>query len=158
MDIAIVRRGGAAPSTGFDHRTSATPGEASSGWRPVTRKATAVDRPRCVQCRNPIKEHQAAVGPREGDRTFHEDCWTASHPVPAPAAADVPVDAVEVVAVEAVVEQRVPEASPDARVPEPSSEQREYEERIASGGLAALLSPYVSGLPAQRETTESVPA
>lgn len=117
-----------------------------------------MDRPRCVQCRNPIKEHQAAVGPREGDRTFHEDCWKASHPEPAPAAVDIPVGAVEVVAVEAVVEQRVPEAARDAQVPESSSEQRAYEERIASGGLAALLSPYVSGMPAQRATTESVPA
>ena len=122
-----------------------------------------MDRPRCVQCRNPIKEHQAAVGPGEGDRTFHEDCWKASHPEPAPAAVDVPADAVdvvaaEVVAVEAVVEQRVPEAAPDAHVPEPSSEQRDYEQRIASGGLAALLSPYVSGMPAQRATTESVSA
>ncbi len=121
-----------------------------------------MDRPRCVQCRNPIKEHQAAVGPREGDRTFHEDCWKASHPEPAPAAVDVPVvaeaAAVETVAAEAVVEQRLPETAPDARVPEPTSEQRDYEQRIASGGLAALLSPYVSGMPAQRATTESVPA
>lgn len=116
-----------------------------------------MDRPRCVQCRNPIKEHQAAVGPREGDRTFHEDCWKASHSEPAAAAVDVPVVAVEA-AVEAVVEQRVPEAARDARVQEPSSEQRDYEERIASGGLAALLSPYVSSLPAQRATTQSVPA
>lgn len=112
-----------------------------------------MDRPRCVQCRNPIKEHQAAVGPREGDRTFHEDCWKASQPEPGPAPADVPV-----VAVETVVEQRVPEAAPDTHVPEPSSEQRAYEERIASGGLAALLSPYVSSMPAQRATTESVSA
>ena len=111
-----------------------------------------MDRPRCVQCRNPIKEHQAAVGPREGDRTFHEDCWTASHTEAVPAAADAPV------AAETVVEQRVPEAARDAGVPEPTSEQRDYEQRIASGGLAALLSPYVSGMPAQRATTESVPA
>ena len=112
-----------------------------------------MDRPRCVQCRNPIKEHQAAVGPREGDRTFHADCWKASHPEPAPAAVDVPVAGVET-----VVEQRLPETAPDSGVPKPSSEQRDYEERIASGGLAALLSPYVSGMPAQRATTESVPA
>lgn len=121
-----------------------------------------MDRPRCVQCRNPIKEHQAAVGPKEGDRTFHEDCWTASHPEAAPAAADAPVVAAAadapVVAVETVVEQRVPDAARDAGVPERTSEQRDYEQRIASGGLAALLSPYVSGMPAQRDTTESVPA
>lgn len=40
--------------------------------------------------------------------------------------------------------------------------QRDYEERIASQGLAALLSPYVSKVPEQRATAspsnESVPA
>lgn len=38
--------------------------------------------------------------------------------------------------------------------------QRDYEERIATQGLAALLSPYVSKVPEQRATvaSESVPA
>jgi hypothetical protein len=37
-------------------------------------------------------------------------------------------------------------------------EQRAYQERIASGGLAALLSPYVSVLPHQRGNSTAVPA
>lgn len=39
--------------------------------------------------------------------------------------------------------------------------QKDYEQRIASQGLAALLSPYVSGVPEQRGTdapNRSVPA
>ena len=56
-------------------------------------------------------------------------------------------------AVEPVVEPVVKQ-----RIPQPSSEQRDYEQRIASDGLAALLSPYVSGLPVQRATAETVPA
>jgi len=141
----------------------------------VTRKATAVERPRCVHCRNPIKDHQAAVGPHEGDRTFHEDCWKAAHPEAVPSAVDRPVVVAEQRS-EPVLEQAAgpaagqavePAAEPDEpaaeqvaeqRRPEPSSEQRDYEKRIASDGLAALLSPYVSGLPAQRATTESIPA
>jgi hypothetical protein len=123
-----------------------------------------VERPRCVHCRNPIKEHQSAVGPEEGDRTFHEDCWTAAHPGVAPAGAapvatPVTDEADETTAVAAgqLVEQRTPECAAPA-VPEPSSEQRDYEQRIADGGLAALLSPYVCGLPAQRHGAESIPA
>jgi hypothetical protein len=138
----------------------------------VTRKATAVERPRCVHCRNPIKDHQAAVGPHEGDRTFHEDCWKAAHPEAVPSAVDRPVVLAEQRS-EPVLEQAAapvagqaaePAAEPvvepvvEQRRPEPSSEQRDYEKRIASDGLAALLSPYVSGLPAQRATTESIPA
>lgn len=34
-----------------------------------------MDRPRCQHCRNPIKDHQAATGPAEGERSYHEDCW-----------------------------------------------------------------------------------
>lgn len=109
---------------------------------PVTRKATAVERPRCNHCRNPIKEHHAAL--TDGDGSFHEDCWKSTHPDHTPPVADVPEGAAE-----QVVEQSAPE---------PSSEQRDYEQRIASGGLAALLSPYVSGLPAQRNSTQSIPA
>jgi hypothetical protein len=41
----------------------------------VGRKAHAVERLRCVHCRNPIKPHQQVAGPESGDRTFHEDCW-----------------------------------------------------------------------------------
>jgi hypothetical protein len=37
-----------------------------------------MERPRCVQCRNPIKDHQASVG--EGDQRFHEDCWSVARP------------------------------------------------------------------------------
>jgi hypothetical protein len=37
-----------------------------------------VERPRCVHCRNPIKEHQAVVG--EGDNRFHADCWNEARP------------------------------------------------------------------------------
>ena len=140
-----------------------------------------MERPRCVHCRNPIKDHQAAVGPTEGDRTFHEDCWTAAHPdavacAPSVASADDrPVAAASaddrpVAAAEQLVEQRQPESSSEASeaseaepssdqpVAEASSEQRDYERSIASGGLAALLSPYVKGLPAQRNSAESVPA
>jgi hypothetical protein len=85
-----------------------------------------VERPRCVHCRNPIKEHQVAVGPTEGDRSFHEDCWNAARP---------------------------------AVIAEQADQQRDYERRIASEGLAALLSPYVKGLPAQRGVdVESIPA
>lgn len=84
-----------------------------------------MEHPRCVHCRNPIKEHHVAVGPTEGDRSFHEDCWTAARPV--------------------VVAQQ-------------AEQQADYERRIASEGLAALLSPYVKGLPAQRGGAESVPA
>jgi hypothetical protein len=137
---------------------------------PVTRKATAVERPRCVHCRNPIKEHQAAFGPREGDRTFHADCWKATHPDFSPPVVDRQVAPAEQRVAPLV--ERLPEPEPVAaqavepvvepvveqRRPEPSSEQRDYEQRIASGGLAALLSPYVSGLPVQRATTETVPA
>jgi hypothetical protein len=84
-----------------------------------------VERPRCVHCRNPIKDHHVAVGPTDTDRSYHEDCWK--------------------------------EASPEA-VAAQEDKQREYEQRIASGGLAALLSPYVSTLPHQRDTSEAVPA
>ena len=138
----------------------------------MTRKATAVERPRCVHCRNPIKDHQAAVGPNEGDRTFHEDCWKAAHPEATPSAVDRPVVVAEQRSepvleqaveqpVEPVAEQAaepVTEPVAEQRRPETSSEQRDYEQRIASDGLAALLSPYVSGLPVQRATTETVPA
>ncbi len=37
-----------------------------------------MERPRCVHCRNPIKEHQAVVG--DGDNRFHEDCWNEARP------------------------------------------------------------------------------
>jgi hypothetical protein len=90
---------------------------------PVTRKATAVERPRCVHCRNPIKERHTVVN--DGDRSFHEDCWNEARP---------------------------------AVIAEQADQQRDYERRIASEGLAALLSPYVKGLPAQRNGAESVPA
>ena len=134
----------------------------------MTRKATAVERPRCVHCRNPIKEHQAAVGPQEGDRTFHEDCWTAAHPGQAPGGA-APEPTAPAVAAQPVasavaegqlVEQRTPESAETAARPvaETSSEQRDYEQRIAHDGLAALLSPYVCGLPAQRDGVQSIPA
>lgn len=115
----------------------------------------------------------------DGERHFHEDCWKSTHPdsvAPAPsqpaAAAEplveqlveqrVPAPAAEQL-VEQLIEQRVPEPAAEQIVPEPavreaSSEQRDYEQRIASGGLAALLSPYVSGLPVQRKTEDSVPA
>ena len=76
-----------------------------------------MERPRCVQCRNPIKEHQAAVG--EGDQRFHEDCWSEARP---------------------------------AVIAKQADQQRDYERRIASDGLAALLSPYVKVFPAQRST------
>ena len=89
----------------------------------------------------------------EGDRTFHEDCWTATHPDAAAGDAAVPVvdevDEVDDEVAEPVVEQRRRQ---------PSSEQHDYEQRIASGGLAALLSPYVSRLPVQRTGAESIPA
>lgn len=129
-----------------------------------------MERPRCVHCRNPIKEHQAAVGPEEGDRTFHEDCWSAAHPDQAPGgAAPVPAVAAQPaapalaaspVAEGQLVEQRTPESAESVTrpVPEPSSEQRDYEQRIAHDGLAALLSPYVCGLPAQRDGVQSIPA
>lgn len=87
-----------------------------------------MDRPRCVACRNPIKEHQPAVGPTPGERTFHEDCWNLAQT--------------------RAVEGR-------------QEEQRDYESRIASDGLAALLSPYVSTMPEQRlgapEVAEAAP-
>ena len=86
----------------------------------------------------------------EGDRTFHEDCWKATHPDAVADEAAVPVvDEVADEVAEPVVEQRRRQ---------PSSEQHDYEQRIASGGLAALLSPYVSRLPAQRTGAESIPA
>lgn len=88
-----------------------------------------MERPRCVHCRNPIKESHKAAGPTPGDRSYHEDCWTE------------------------IGETVVAELSVDR--------QRDYEEQIASQGLAALLSPYVSKVPEQRGTTaesESVPA
>jgi hypothetical protein len=112
----------------------------------------------------------------DGDRHFHEDCWTATHPDSVPsapagpvAAAEPPVEQLAEAIVEQLVEQRVPassadqadqadQADPEHPVREPSSEQRDYEQRIASGGLAALLSPYVSGLPVQRKSADSVPA
>lgn len=89
-----------------------------------------MERPRCVHCRNPIKESHKAAGPTPGDRSYHEDCWNEAGAVVVPqqAAAD---------------------------------QQRAYEEQIASHGLAALLSPYVSKLPEQRSTAprnESVTA
>jgi hypothetical protein len=80
-----------------------------------------VDRPRCLHCRNPIKDHQPATGPAEGDRSYHEDCWPQA-------------------------QQRTTE--PDG-LP-----QEEYQRRVASEGLAALLSPYVSALPNQRESAQ----
>lgn len=88
-----------------------------------------MERPRCVHCRNPIKETHKAAGPTPGDRSYHEDCWNEVG--------------------EAVVAAQT------------LDRQRDYEERIASQGLAALLSPYVSKVPEQRATTtssESVPA
>lgn len=105
----------------------------------------------------------------DGDRHFHEDCWTAAHPDSVPSAPAGPVAAAEPLVeplVEQLVEQRVPassadqadQADPERPVREPSTEQRDYEQRIASGGLAALLSPYVSGLPVQRKSADSVPA
>jgi hypothetical protein len=75
-----------------------------------------VDRPRCLYCRNPIKAHQTAVGPDEGERAYHEDCWPLA--------------------------QQEPSAD--------DSSQEEYEQRIATEGLVALLSPYVSAFPDQR--------
>jgi hypothetical protein len=96
----------------------------------VEGKALAVERPRCVHCRNPIKESHKAAGPTPGDRSYHEDCWNQ-------------------VGATVVAEQ-------------PADQQRQYEENIASQGLAALLSPYVSKVPEQRGTeassSESVPA
>lgn len=88
-----------------------------------------MERPRCVHCRNPIKETHKAAGPQPGDRSYHEDCWK---------------EVGETVVAARTVDQ-----------------QRDYEERIASQGLAALLSPYVSKVPEQRATSatnESVPA
>lgn len=88
-----------------------------------------MERPRCVHCRNPIKESHKAAGPTPGDRSYHEDCWNEVG--------------------EAVV------------TAETLDRQRDYEERIASQGLAALLSPYVSKVPEQRVTAtpnEAVPA
>jgi hypothetical protein len=85
-----------------------------------------VERPRCVHCRNPIKESHKAAGPTEGDRSYHEDCWNQ-------------------VGAAVVAEQQV-------------DRQRDYEQRVASEGLSALLSPYVSVLPHQRGTDETVPA
>jgi hypothetical protein len=88
-----------------------------------------VERPRCVHCRNPIKESHKATGPTPGDRSYHEDCWTE------------------------VGNVVVAEQSKDR--------QRDYEEQVASQGLAALLSPYVSKVPEQRDTSapnESVTA
>lgn len=80
-----------------------------------------MDRPRCLHCRNPIKDHQAATGPAEGERSYHEDCW--------------------------------PRVQQEAAATGPSS-QEDYQRRIASDGLAALLSPYVSVFPNQREGAE----
>jgi hypothetical protein len=80
-------------------------------------KGPEVDRPRCLHCRNPIREHQPATGPVDGDRSYHEDCWPLAQSQP---------------------------AGPDG------SAQEDYEHRIASEGLAALLSPYVSVFPSQR--------
>jgi len=88
-----------------------------------------VERPRCVHCRNPIKESHKAAGPTPGDRSYHEDCWNQVGDV-------------------VVAEQS-------------HEQQREYEERVATQGLAALLSPYVSKVPEQRDTSatnESVTA
>jgi hypothetical protein len=88
-----------------------------------------VERPRCAQCRNPIKDHHVAV--TDGERSFHQDCWDETHPA-------------------AIVEQ--------------VDKQAEYQQRIASEGLAALLSPYVSTMPSQRASaavrpdSSSVPA
>lgn len=87
-----------------------------------------MERPRCVHCRNPIKESHQAAGPTPGDRSYHEDCWREVG--------------------DAVAEQT-------------HDQQRDYEERIAAQGLAALLSPYVSRVPEQRDTSapsNSVPA
>ena len=93
-----------------------------------------MERPRCAHCRNPIKQHHAAV--EDGEKSFHQDCWDEARP-------------------SAIAEQVTAQAD----------KQAEYQERIASGGLAALLSPYVSGLPTQRDTAvrpdgsaQSVPA
>jgi hypothetical protein len=77
-----------------------------------------VDRPRCLHCRNPIKDHQPATGPTEGDRSYHEDCWRQA---------------------------QLPQSGADA------SHQEEYRRRVAAEGLVALLSPYVSAFPSQRE-------
>ena len=82
-----------------------------------------MDRPRCLHCRNPLKPHQATSGPPSGEGSYHQDCW-------AEAAAQVAVD---------FVAQR-------------AERQQEYQRQIASQGLAALLSPYVSSVPQQRET------
>jgi len=84
----------------------------------VARKACAVERTRCTYCRNPIKTHQAAIGPKPDDRSFHQDCW--------PLAQNAPTH-----------------SGPE--------QQLDYERRIAVDGLAAVLSPYVTVLPAQRQ-------
>ena len=80
-----------------------------------------MERPRCVHCRNPIKESHKATGPTPGDRSYHEDCWN-----------------------------EVGDAVVTAQT---HDQQRDYEERVASQGLAALLSPYVSKVPEQRDTS-----
>jgi hypothetical protein len=80
-----------------------------------------VERLRCAYCRNPIKEHQPAVGSTTGSPgaySFHADCWN-----------------------DAQVEDR--EAS--------IAQQRDYERRIEAEGLAGVLSPYVHIFPEQRE-------
>ena len=63
------------------------------------------------------------VAVADGDRSFHEDCWEEARP------------ALVVAQVQRHVDQ-----------------QAEYQQSIAQGGLAALLSPYVSTLPSQRDS------
>jgi hypothetical protein len=82
-----------------------------------------VERTRCALCRNPIKEHQPAVGPETGTHSFHADCWN-----------------------DAQSQDR--EAS--------LAQQRDYERRIETEGLAGLLSPYVSIFPEQRAAGRQV--
>lgn len=50
------------------------------------------------------------------------------------------------------------QASQPAVIAARADRQRDYERRIASEGLAALLSPYVKELPVQRSSAASVPA
>ena len=96
---------------------------------PVLRKACVVDRVRCSHCRNPIKPHHATSGPPSGEHTYHQDCWAAAEAVAATDKA------------EQQLEQQL-------------EQQQEYLRRIATDGLAALLSPYVSVFPQQRENAK----
>ena len=87
-----------------------------------------MDRLRCSHCRNPIKPHHATSGPADGDRTFHEDCWSEFQ-----------------------------SQSAASRLEQRMEQQLEYQRRVASDGLVALLSPYVSVFPQQREASAPAP-